>query len=111
MEGAEFTIYLVSNLSKVKDSTLKPGNGSEFTPEDFIGYDFTDEEVAVTYEDGKEIEVPVLVTDKRICQERGTSIWTVCGCRDQNTGKSETSPSVFGNCKRRQQRSAGMESL
>ena len=39
MEGAEFTIYLVSNLSKVKDGTLKPGNGSEFTPEDFIGYD------------------------------------------------------------------------
>ena len=77
-------------------------------PGRFIGYDFTDEEVAVTYEDGKEIEVPVLVTDKkRICQERGTSIWTVCGCRDQNTGKSETSPSVFGNCKRRQQRSAG----
>lgn len=65
MEGAEFTIYLVSNLSKVKDGTLKPGNGSEFTPEDFIGYDFTDEEVAVTYEDGKEIEVPVLVTDKK----------------------------------------------
>lgn len=65
VEGAEFTIYLVSNLSKVKDGTLKPGNGSEFTPEDFIGYDFTDEEVAVTYEDGKEIEVPVLVTDKK----------------------------------------------
>ena len=62
--GAEFTVYLIRDLSKVKDGTLKPSNGSGFTAEDFTAYDFTEEDPAVTYEDGEAVEVPVLVTDK-----------------------------------------------
>ena len=62
--GAEFTVYLISDLSQVKDGTLKPANGSTFTAEDFTAYDFSGEDPAVTYENGKAVEVPVLVTDK-----------------------------------------------
>lgn len=63
--GAEFTVYLISELSKVKDGTLKPSNGAAFSAEDFTAYDFTNEKPAVTYEDGKAVEVPVLVTDEK----------------------------------------------
>ncbi|HJF94630.1 MAG TPA: hypothetical protein K8V82_07545 [Lachnoclostridium phocaeense] len=62
--GAEFTVYLISDLSRVKDGTLKPSNGTSYTAEDFIAYDFTEETPAVTYENGEAVEVPVLVTDK-----------------------------------------------
>lgn len=62
--GAEFTVYLISGLSKVKDGTLQPSNGTAFTAEDFIAYDFSEEDPAVTYENGKAVEVPVLVTDE-----------------------------------------------
>mgnify|MGYP000547351341 CR=1 FL=1 len=41
LEGAGFKVYLISELSKVKDGTLKPDNGAEFVPQDFIGYDFS----------------------------------------------------------------------
>lgn len=65
IKGAEFTIYLVSDLSKVKDGSLKPSNGTAYTAEDFISYDFTGEKPAVTYENGKAISVPVMVTDAK----------------------------------------------
>lgn len=64
VKGAEFTVYLISSLSKVQDGTLQPANGTQFTAEDFLAYDFSKEEPAVTYEDGKAVEVPVLVTDE-----------------------------------------------
>lgn len=62
--GAEFTVYLISDLSKVKDGTLQPSNGSAFTAEDFTAYDFSKEKPAVTYENGEAVEVPVLITDE-----------------------------------------------
>lgn len=62
--GAEFTVYLISDLSKVKDGTLQPSNGSAFTAEDFTAYDFSEEKPAVTYENGEAEEVPVLITDE-----------------------------------------------
>lgn len=65
IKGAEFTVYLISDLSKVKDGSLNPSNGSAYTAEDFIAYDFTREKPAVTYENGKPVEVPVLVTDEK----------------------------------------------
>lgn len=65
VKGAEFTVYLISSLSKVKDGSLKPSNGSDYTAEDFIAYDFTREKPAVTYENGKPVEVPALVTDTK----------------------------------------------
>lgn len=58
-------MYLVSSLSKVKSGELQPSNGDQFTAEDFRGYDFSKEEVAVTYVDGKAVPVPELITDKR----------------------------------------------
>ena len=65
VEGAGFKVYLVSNLSKVKSGELQPSNGDQFTAEDFRGYDFSKEEVAVTYVDGKAVPVPELITDKK----------------------------------------------
>lgn len=65
VKGAEFTIYLISSLSKVKDGSLKPANGSVYTAEDFTAYDFAGEKPAVTYEIGKPVEVPTLVTDEK----------------------------------------------
>ena len=58
VEGAGFKVYLVSSLSKVKSGELQPSNGDQFTAEDFRGYDFSKEEVAVTYVDGKAVPVP-----------------------------------------------------
>lgn len=65
VEGAGFKVYLVSNLSKVKNGELKPSNGMSYSAEDFIGYDFSKEQVAVTYENGKAVPVPELITDKK----------------------------------------------
>lgn len=65
VEGAGFQVYLVSCLSKVKSGELQPSNGEQFTAEDFRGYDFSKEEVAVTYVDGKAVPVPELITDKK----------------------------------------------
>ena len=65
VKGAEFTVYLISELSEVKDGSLKPSNGVSYTAEDFIAYDFTDEKVATYYEDGEKLEVPVLITDEK----------------------------------------------
>ncbi|WP_343082716.1 SpaA isopeptide-forming pilin-related protein [Blautia producta] len=65
VKGAEFTVYLISELSKVKNGSLKPSNGSSYIAEDFTAYDFTGEKPAVTYENGKAVNVPVLVTDAK----------------------------------------------
>ena len=55
LEGAGFKVYLISELSKVKDGTLKPDNGTEFVPQDFIGYDFSKEETASYYQNGEKM--------------------------------------------------------
>lgn len=64
IEGAGFKVYLIRTLSKVKDGSLKPANGSAYTAEDFQNYDFSKEQVAVTYEHGQAVPVPELFTDK-----------------------------------------------
>ncbi|WP_287713800.1 SpaA isopeptide-forming pilin-related protein [Blautia sp.] len=63
--GAGFKVYLVSSLSKVQSGELKPSNGEQFTAKDFRGYDFSNEQVAVTYADGKAVPVPELITDSK----------------------------------------------
>ena len=55
----------VIELSKVKDGTLKPDNGTEFVPQDFIGYDFSKEETASYYENGEKIQTEEMFTDKK----------------------------------------------
>lgn len=65
IEGAGFQVYLVSQLKGVKDGSLKPSNGSSFTPEDFVGYDYSQDETASYYENGKKIFVEELFTDKK----------------------------------------------
>lgn len=65
VKGAGFKVYLVSTLSKVKGGELKPANGNAYTAKDFIGYDFTNEQVAVTYSNGQAIPVPELITDAK----------------------------------------------
>ena len=65
VEGAGFKVYLISSLSKVESGELQPSNGDQFTAEDFRGYDFSKEEVAVTYVDGKAVPVQELITDKK----------------------------------------------
>lgn len=64
-EGAGFKVFLISELSGVKDGSLKPGNGSYYTPEDFITYDYSKDETASYWENGKKITVPELFTDKK----------------------------------------------
>ena len=65
VEGAGFKVFLISELSGVKDGRLKPGNGSYYTPEDFITYDYSKDETASYWENGKKITVPELFTDKK----------------------------------------------
>ena len=65
VEGAGFKVFLISELSGVKDGSLKPGNGSYYTPEDFITYDYSKDETASYWENGKKITVPELFTDKK----------------------------------------------
>lgn len=65
LEGAGFKVYLISELSKVKDGTLKPDNGTEFVPQDFIGYDFSKEETASYYQNGEKIQTEEMFTDKK----------------------------------------------
>lgn len=64
LEGAGFKVYLISSLSGVKDGTLKPSDGEKFVPEDFIGYDFSGEETASYYENGKKIVTEEMFSDK-----------------------------------------------
>lgn len=65
VEGAGFKVFLISELSGVKDGTLKPSNGNEFVPEDFIGYDYSKDETASYWENGEKKQVPEMFTDKK----------------------------------------------
>jgi len=65
VEGAGFKIYLISSLSGIQDGTHKPADGKAFTAADFIGYDYSREETAWYYENGKKINVPELLTDAK----------------------------------------------
>lgn len=65
IERAGFKIYLISQLQGVKDGSLKPANGTSFVPEDFIGYDYSQDETASYYSEGKKISVEELFTDKK----------------------------------------------
>lgn len=64
LEGAGFKVYLISSLSGVKDGSLEPSNGTEYTAEDFIGYDFSEEECASYYENGEKIVTEEMFSDK-----------------------------------------------
>ena len=64
VEGAGFQVFLISSLSGVRDGSLKPGNGTAFSPEDFINYNFSTEETASYYVDGAKVNLPELFTDK-----------------------------------------------
>lgn len=63
--GAGFKVYLISDLTQVKNGKLKPANGESYTANDFKNYDFSKEQVAVTYENGTAVPVPELITDTK----------------------------------------------
>lgn len=64
--NAGFKIFLISDLAKVKDGTLKPSNGESYTAEDFKDYDFTEEKTATDFAEDKEgKEIPELFTDEK----------------------------------------------
>ena len=63
--GAGFKVYLISDLTQVKNGKLKPANGESYTASDFKNYDFSKEQVAVTYENGTAVLVPELITDTK----------------------------------------------
>lgn len=65
VEGAGFKVFLISELSGVKDGSLKPGNASHYTPENFITYDYSKDETASYWENSEKITVPELFTDKK----------------------------------------------
>ncbi len=49
LEGAGFKIYLVSDLSFVKNGTVKPDANGKYNPKDFIGYNYQNEQTALDY--------------------------------------------------------------
>lgn len=63
--GAGFKVFLISNLKGVKDGSVKPSDGSVFTADDFITYDYSQDETASYYENGRKINVPELFTDEK----------------------------------------------
>ena len=65
MEGAGFKVFLIQDLKGVKDGGLKPSEGNAFKAEDFIGYDYSEDETAHYYENGKKVSVEELFTDKK----------------------------------------------
>lgn len=62
LEGGGFKVFLVQNLKGMKDGSLKPSEGDTFQAEDFIGYDYSEDETAHYYENGKQIMVEKLQT-------------------------------------------------
>lgn len=79
VEGAGFKVFLISELSGVKDGSLKPGNGSYYTPEDFITYDYSKDETASYWENGKRLRYQSCLRIRRIFKESRTSLWNLCG--------------------------------
>lgn len=65
VEGAGFKIYLISELSGVKDGSLVPSEGNTYSAEDFISYDYSQDETASYYENGEKVHVPELFTDSK----------------------------------------------
>lgn len=65
LEGAGFKVFLIQDLKGVKDGSLKPSEGNAFRAEDFIGYDYSEDETAHYYENGKKVSVEELFTDKK----------------------------------------------
>lgn len=65
LEGAGFKVFLIQDLKGVKDGSLKPSEGNAFKAEDFIGYDYSEDETAHYYENGKKVSVEELFTDKK----------------------------------------------
>lgn len=63
---AGFTIYLIRDLSKVKDGTIVPDENGNYRAEDFVDYDFSGETAAIDYAHSSEGEViPELFTDSK----------------------------------------------
>lgn len=63
---AGFTIYLIRDLSKVKDGTIVPDENGNYRGEDFADYDFSGETAAVDYAHNSEGEViPEFFTDSK----------------------------------------------
>lgn len=61
---AGFTIYLIRDLSKVKDGTIVPDENGNYQAEDFADYDFSGESATIDYAQNPEGEViPELFTD------------------------------------------------
>ena len=77
--GAGFKVYLISDLTQVKNGKLKPSNGQSYTANDFKNYDFSKEQVAVTYEKGKmcirDRDEPECIEDRWLDDEAKGEKW------------------------------------
>ena len=63
LEGAGFKIFLIKDLSKVKDGSLTPSS-VKFTYKDFLAYDFNGEQTAIDYKTNPEgTRIPELYTN------------------------------------------------
>ena len=64
LEGAGFKIYLISNLSKVKNGEIVKNSNGTYNLEDFKDYDFSNEQTALDYTNKTQGEnIPEIFTD------------------------------------------------
>lgn len=65
LEGAGFKIYLISELSKVKNGTIKPDINGNYNPEEFRNIDFKQEQTALSFNNNGDGErIPELFSNE-----------------------------------------------
>lgn len=66
LKGAGFKVYLISSLKGVKNGSIKPNGNGNYSPDQFCGYDFSNETTALDYsEDSRGIPMPEIFTDEK----------------------------------------------
>lgn len=65
LQGAGFKIYLISELSKVKDGTITADTNGNYNAKDFLNYNFTNEQTAMTFNENMNGErIPELFSNE-----------------------------------------------
>lgn len=66
LKSAGFKVYLISSLKGIKNGSIKPDVNGNYSPNQFRGYDFSNETTALDYsEDSRGIPMPEIFTDEK----------------------------------------------